>query len=945
MTKAPATPNNRRVLLIGWDAADWQVINPLMDAGKMPHLEKLVNGGVIGNLATLNPPLSPMMWTSIATGKRPYKHGIHGFSEPDPHSGYVRPVTNLARKTKTLWNIFNQLGKRSNVVGWWPSHPAEPINGVMVSNHFQQAAGTLDQPWPMRPGTVHPERLIEPLSKLRVHPSELEADAILSFVPKAAEVDQDQDKRLESVAKIIAENASVHAAATAIMQLEPWDFMAVYYDGIDHFGHGFMKYHPPRLPWISEQDFELYKDVIESGYRLHDLFLGAMLQLAGDDTTIVLVSDHGFKSDHLRPRNLPNEPAGPAEEHRHYGMFLMHGPGIRQDERVYGATLLDVAPTILAACGLPVGADMDGKALVNVFEDPEPVQTIPSWDAVPGNDGSHPKDRKIDPVEAREALNQLVALGYIDEPAADQDKAVAETVRELHFNVARSYLDAGEMREAARRFASLWEQFPEEHRFGIHLFKCERALRRTAEARATFDKLIARKQKYALAAREELQRLSEELKDKPAEDISRAEQTRIRKLKTSAGTNQATLAFMEASLLHDEGRHAEALSQLAIAEQGEVFKPALYNQIGDAYRRLKQFELAEQNYRKALSLDPEDAAAILGLARTFLARGEYQQAAQAALDAVGLIYFNPPAHMLLGVALLRMDRLVDAVSALQVAVSQNPNFAAAHRLLAHIYGFRLAKPKSAQAHRELARSAFRQTQALRDDTAADAAPDADAQAADLPLAGGPISTRNTGHVPASQRVTIVSGLPRSGTSMMMQMLAAGGLAPLTDEARAADRGNPHGYLELEKVKKLPVDKSWLDEAQGRSLKVVMPLVNQLPGNQHYRIIVMLRRLADVVRSQSSELRRLQRDGAKLEDQQLAASFGQQLKSSILHLRRQPNIDLLLVDYDATIADPQAAAGQLAEFLDAQLDPRAMAAAVNPQLHRFQATAPIAAGTA
>ena len=237
---------NRKVLLIGWDAADWKVINPLMDAGKMPNLEKLVNQGVKGNLSTLYPMLSPMLWTSIATGKRAHKHGIHGFSEPDPQSGCVRPITNLGRKVKAIWNILNQHGLKSNVVGWWPSHPAEPINGVMVSDFFQKAVAGVDQPWPMRPGTVHPQRLMEALEEFRIHPGELEGDMLLPFVPRAAEIDQHKDKRLASLAKVLAETASIHAAATAVMQMEPWDFMAVYFDGIDHFCHGFMQYHPPR---------------------------------------------------------------------------------------------------------------------------------------------------------------------------------------------------------------------------------------------------------------------------------------------------------------------------------------------------------------------------------------------------------------------------------------------------------------------------------------------------------------------------------------------------------------------------------------------------------------------------------------------------------------------------------------------------------------------------
>ena len=155
-----------KVLLIGWDAADWKVMTPLMDAGYMPNLSRLVNQGVMGNLATLQPILSPMLWTTIATGKRAHKHGIHGFIEPDPISGGVRPITNLGRKTKAIWNIFNQEGLRSNVISWWPSNPVEPINGVMVSNLFHQAKGENAEEWDMPEGTVHPLRLNEGLKEL-----------------------------------------------------------------------------------------------------------------------------------------------------------------------------------------------------------------------------------------------------------------------------------------------------------------------------------------------------------------------------------------------------------------------------------------------------------------------------------------------------------------------------------------------------------------------------------------------------------------------------------------------------------------------------------------------------------------------------------------------------------------------------------------------------------
>src|SRR5687768_4591933 len=166
--------SSKKVLLVGWDAADWKVIQPLMDAGKMLNVQRLVENGAMAQIATLHPALSPMLWTSIATGKRTFKHGIHGFTEPTPDGRAVQPVTNLSRKCKAVWNILHQNGLRSNVVGWWPSHPAEPIRGAMVSDHFHRASGPLEKGWPLRDAAVHPAALAETLAEFRIHPQELD---------------------------------------------------------------------------------------------------------------------------------------------------------------------------------------------------------------------------------------------------------------------------------------------------------------------------------------------------------------------------------------------------------------------------------------------------------------------------------------------------------------------------------------------------------------------------------------------------------------------------------------------------------------------------------------------------------------------------------------------------------------------------------------------------
>src|SRR5579859_362168 len=708
-------PAPRKVLLIGWDSADWKVINPLLDAGKLPHLEQLINGGVIGNLATLYPILSPMLWTSIATGKRPMKHGIHGFAEPDPHTGGVRPITNLSRKTKAVWNILTQNGKKCVVVGWWPSHPAEPLpDGVMVSNHYQRAPdGNPNQPWPMAPGTVHPPRLAKALAELRVHPTELDGSHILPFVPKAAGIDQKKDRRLEGLVKTIADCTSIQAAATHLIRSEPWDFMAVYFDAIDHFGHGFMRYHPPRQKQISEKDFELYSGVIESGYRYHDMMLGVLMAMAGPDTTVLLMSDHGFHPDHLRPAVIPMEPAGPAVEHRHYGIFALKGPDIKRDERIYGATVLDICPTLLTLFQLPVGQDMDGKPLVTVFSEPAKIETVPSWDAVNGADGSHPSGTRLDAGEAREALQQLEALGYIQPLPEDAEKAVAETTHELRYNLACAHTDAGQHAAAAEIFAELWRARPDEHRYGAKLISSRLALGRFAEARAALDQLRIHRKKYAAEARNELKKLREKLKDKKPADLKPPQQMELRRLAARASLSAAPMLQLEAMLLLAEDKPVAALTILKKLEKAGRTSPDFYAQMGRCSLRVKNWHAAERYFQRALDLDSEHAHAHFGLAQVRLAQRRNFEAAGAALTSVGLLYHNPAAHFCLGVALQRLGKIARAVEALQVCVTQNPNFLPAHRQLARIYQHRQRKPKQAKEHRDIIRAVLERRRATQ----------------------------------------------------------------------------------------------------------------------------------------------------------------------------------------------------------------------------------------
>ncbi len=681
----------KKVLLIGWDAADWKVINPLLDQGLMPTLDDFINHGVMGNLATLRPILSPMLWNSIATGKRPDKHGILGFMEPDTQTGGVRPVTSTSRKVKAIWNILTQRGYKTHVLGWFAGHPAEPINGVSVSDLFPYAVAPLDKEWPLPPGTVHPEILGKTFAGLRMHPAEVTEAAILPWIPRAAEVDQEKDKRLHSFSKILAENCSIHNAATWILQNEPWDFLAVYYNGIDHFCHGFMNFHPPRMEGVPEEMFEIYKDVVNGAYRFHDMMLQTLLDLAGPDTTVLLVSDHGFHSDHLRPIGIPKEPAGPAIQHRPFGVVCMKGANIKQDERVYGATLLDVTPTILTLFGLPVGEDMDGRVLVQAFEEPPEITRIASWEAEPGECGMHPADLRMDPAAAQAVLQQFVALGYIQPPSENQAKAVEAAVREQQYNLARAHLDGRRYQDALPILEELAQKWPEQIRFAQHLAQCYLSLRRREEAKTILQRLIVYEPPLPSTseAPEKAEATGEEL---PPANVVAEPADKSPKTRPWADLLMGIIHF-------EEGDMDNALASLLKAEQSDPRLPDLHLRIGQTYLRQKRTDDAERAFQRALDIDGDSPEAHLGLSLVRLRQRRNEEAAEQALLAVGLQHFLPLGHFYLGVALARLGHRERAIVAFETAASMLPGLLAAHRYLATLCTQPGGDPEKAARHR------------------------------------------------------------------------------------------------------------------------------------------------------------------------------------------------------------------------------------------------------
>lgn len=186
-------------------------------------------------------------------------------------------------------------------------------------------------------------------------------------------------------------------------------------------------------------------------------------------------------------------------------------------------------------------------------------------------------------------------------------------------------------------------------------------------------------------------------------------------------------------------------------------------------------------------------------------------------------------------------------------------------------------------------------------------------------------------------IIVVSGLPRSGTSLMMQMLDKGGIAVVTDHVRTADADNPRGYYELERVKALKRDASWLPELEGKAVKIISQLLYELPSNHRYRVIFMERDLDEVIPSQRKMLERLGRAGAS--GPEIKRQFAQHLDRLREWLAGQPYLDVLYVRYEDVVERPEQEAGRVAAFVGGGADPARMADAVDHSLYHNRTATP------
>ncbi len=382
-----------RILLLAIDGLEWDVILPLMRDGHLPNLQALAEGGTFGRIRSFVPTVSPAIWTTVATGKTIEKHGIDHFRRIDPENPKARVLTNSThRKTKAFWNILSDYGLRVHSVGWFVTHPVEPINGVMVS-HAQGVgkpdwakltrdddgkiiAGLEGQVWPE-------ERQGEMFEQLQESDEKLPELLTEIFGEFASPFDSLGSQLWNACAWSFRSDATYTAISEKLISEGPFDLLATYMGGSDVAGHRFWRYYRPgkyKFP-PSTEELENFAGIIPGYYAHIDRTVGRLIALAPAGTTVILVSDHGMQSQQEAARYRISKDTKPISGgHTLNAVIFASGPGIqtraekpdwsslkRKEIPVLGE-MIDITPTILALLGIPLGRDMDGRPIHELID-------------------------------------------------------------------------------------------------------------------------------------------------------------------------------------------------------------------------------------------------------------------------------------------------------------------------------------------------------------------------------------------------------------------------------------------------------------------------------------------------------------------------------------------------------------------------------------------------
>ena len=397
-----------RVAIFGIDGADWELISELSADGRIPNIRALALGGTTASLQTIQPTASPLVWTSLATGLPPDRHGVIDFVDRPTK----RPVDSSTRRTPALWDIAEAFGRQAITVNWWTDWPAR-----------QEGATTFDTPVTLQRGAVYPPQLAQRVAQFEVPPQTIQAPQVRRFLNitdaefTAAVNGGGPSDPINLFRDVLAKTWTDHRVAVSLYQQQEPLLLMVNYEGTDVVNHLFAPYHPPYREGMSQTNFRKYWPTVANYYAEVDRLIGEWMKVLSDDTTVIIVSAHGFRWGKDRPRMQPTGRAA-LSDHRNPGVFIAYGNHVAASRGNRVISLYDIVPTVLAVLGLPESTEMPGQHAGWVFRDITPVTTVRvvSYDEFfpihhPTGGGG---------INAQQYAQKLQAIGHLVDPSRNQ---------------------------------------------------------------------------------------------------------------------------------------------------------------------------------------------------------------------------------------------------------------------------------------------------------------------------------------------------------------------------------------------------------------------------------------------------------------------------------------------------------------------------------------------
>jgi predicted AlkP superfamily phosphohydrolase/phosphomutase len=372
-TRTPRPAGGRaNVIWLALDGLDWELLDRLASEGRMPNWKRLTTEGYTASLKSFMPVLSPVVWTSVATGATPDVHRVLDFQEVEAATGQKVPISGESRAVPAIWNVAASEGLKVGVVGWWATHPAEEVSGFFVTDH---ASPILFRGLP-RAGVAYPVSLTPGVEQIiardgRVADAELAAylDIPAAEIARERASNQGLENPVTALASILGATRVQQRIARELYDRNLPELMILYLEGTDGVGHVFASYVPPRMECVSPEDFARYKGAVDAYYALVDRLIGQWMRRAEEDgATLIVNSDHGFKwgADRTCERSSLN-PATAAFWHRIDGVFAAWGARVRPGQARGSASVYDLVPTVSALLGLPVDRSLKGSVIRSAF--------------------------------------------------------------------------------------------------------------------------------------------------------------------------------------------------------------------------------------------------------------------------------------------------------------------------------------------------------------------------------------------------------------------------------------------------------------------------------------------------------------------------------------------------------------------------------------------------